>query len=353
MTDGGSNAAVAVAPRANPELVGHAEAEALFLDCWRRDRLAHAWLITGPRGVGKATLSYRLARMLLGAGEEVPPDHPVFRRVAAGSHPDLLSVERSVGEDSRAKLRSEIVIEDARKVARFLHLTPSEAGWRVVIIDGADEMNRNAANAVLKIVEEPPAKALILMTCHARYRVLPTIRSRCRTLALRPLDVSLVGDWLCRRRPELAADQGSALARLAKGRPGAALTLADGGGLALYEELLELFGQLPNLEIPAVHEFCERLTRRGAEETYRMFLNMLTECLARFIRSIAGGNHSDAIVAKEAAVGDRLAKLAGLDQWLDVWDKTLRLAGQVDGINLDRKQIALSLFNSIEAVARR
>ncbi|HYB55310.1 MAG TPA: DNA polymerase III subunit delta', partial [Alphaproteobacteria bacterium] len=163
------------APRANPDLFGQEEAEAALLEAFRGKRLAHAWILSGPRGIGKATLAYRFARFMLAHGAKaesgglfgpatppeslaLSPDHPVFRRVASGGHADLLTLERRFDEDRR-RFKSEISVEEAREVADFLHLTPAEGGWRIVVIDGAEEMNRNAANAVLKIVEEPPPNA--------------------------------------------------------------------------------------------------------------------------------------------------------------------------------------------------
>ncbi len=148
----------------------------------------HAWLITGAPGVGKATLAYRFARRLLAGVQPgdtlaVDPASPVFRRVAVGSHADLLTVERE-WDDKKSRLRGEIVVDDARAISAFLRLTPAEGGWRVVVIDGAEHMNRNAANAVLKMLEEPPPRAVLLLTCAAPGRLLPTIRSRCRRLAL-------------------------------------------------------------------------------------------------------------------------------------------------------------------------
>ena len=178
-------------PRENPLLFGHAAAQAQILEAMLGGRMHHAWLITGAPGVGKATLAYRFARRLLagvqpGRQLAVAATSPVFRRVAAGSHADLLTVERE-WDDKKSRLRGEIVVDDARTISAFLRLTPAEGGWRVVVIDGAEHMNRNAANSVLKMLEEPPPRAVLLLTCAAPGRLLPTIRSRCRRLALAPL----------------------------------------------------------------------------------------------------------------------------------------------------------------------
>ncbi len=181
-------------PRANPDLVGHESAEAALRRLFQSGRMPHAVLMTGPRGIGKATLAYRFARFVLAHGANgddvgrlaedegtlaVPAASGVFRRVASGGHADLLSVERAY-DPRRRRLRSEIVVDETREIAAFLRLTAGEGGWRVVIVDGADAMNRSAANALLKILEEPPRQALLLLVAHNPGRLLPTIRSRCR-----------------------------------------------------------------------------------------------------------------------------------------------------------------------------
>ena len=182
-------------PRANPDLLGHRDAEATILEAIRAGRMHHAWLITGPEGVGKATLAYRFARRLLAGQPRDPaaepslalePADPVFRRVAAGSHADLLTIERMFNEKTK-RMRTQIAVEDVRTINGFMSLTPAEGGWRVVIVDGAEELNQASANALLKILEEPPPRAILLLVCAAPGRLLPTIRSRCRRLRLTPL----------------------------------------------------------------------------------------------------------------------------------------------------------------------
>ncbi|MCZ6744364.1 MAG: DNA polymerase III subunit delta', partial [Alphaproteobacteria bacterium] len=220
-------------PNANPDLIGHGEAEAALLGAYGANRLHHAWLITGMRGIGKATLAYRFARFVLAGGGEgglfagtpdglyIAPGHPVFRRIAAGSHGDLKSLAPGYDQD-RKKMRSEIVIDDVRGIGAFLSLTAAEGGWRVVVIDGAEDMNRNAANAVLKALEEPPKRSVLLLVSHAPGRLLATIRSRCRHLPLRPLAEEDVTRLLHRLAPGLDAGEATTLARIAEGSPGKA-----------------------------------------------------------------------------------------------------------------------------------
>ena len=349
-------------PRENPELVGHEASERLLAEALAKGRLGHAWMITGPRGIGKATLAYRLARATLarapagGASGAVPdnlylaPDDPVFRRVAAGGHADLLTVERSIDEKSK-RLRTEIVVGDVRRLTVFFGLTAGEGGWRVAVVDSADELNRNAANALLKVLEEPPDRSLIVLVAHAPGRVARTVHSRCRKLALKPLDEAAVSRLLARHRPDLDGRERRALARLSEGSPGRALTLAAEGGLDLYRELLALLEGLPRLDVPTLHLLCERLARPRAEPAYRTLTGLLERWLTRLARATAGAPLPEAAPG-EAACLERLAKGGGLDQWIEVWEKVTRLVASADSVNLDRKQVLLNAFTSLERVGR-
>ncbi len=174
-------------PRANPLFIGHSGAVAALAGAAKSGRLHHGWLISGPSGIGKATLAFRFARWLLAGGAatdlSLDPASPVFHRVAAATHPDLFTVERRINVKTE-KLQSEIVINTIQEACKFMRLTPAEGGWRVVVIDGAEDMNPNAANALLKLLEEPPARAILLLVTAAPGRLLPTIRSRCRSLPM-------------------------------------------------------------------------------------------------------------------------------------------------------------------------
>jgi DNA polymerase-3 subunit delta' len=354
-------------PRRNPDLVGHDAAERALLEAYRSERLAHAWLIAGAKGIGKATLAFRFARFVLAGGGEadlfgagaqglgVDDDSALFRRIASGGHADLMTIAPGVDPES-GRRSAEIVVGDVRQVGSFLHMTPAEGGWRVVVVDSADEMNRNAANALLKVLEEPPAQALLLLVSHNPGRVPATIRSRCRRLALRPLDDDEVEAVLRRLCPDLGAAEAAALTHLAEGSPGRALGLAAEGGLELYREMVALISSLPTLDAAALHQLGDRLARPGAEARFHTVTGLLAWWLARMIRLGAEGQgearEKDEIAPGEAAAIARLLASASLDRWVDVWEKMSRLFGRADSLSLDRKQVVLNAFFALESLTR-
>jgi DNA polymerase-3 subunit delta' len=321
----------APAPRENPLLFGHAAAEAQILDAIRGGRMHHAWLITGAAGVGKATLAFRFARRLLaGPGDSlaVDPASPVFRRVAIGSHADLLTIERE-WDEKKSRLRGEIVVDDARAVSAFLRLTPAEGGWRVVVIDGAEHMNRNAANSVLKMLEEPPPQAVLLLTCAVPGRLLPTIRSRCRRLGLLPLAEPAMARALAEYLPEMPAADRSRLAALSAGSPGRALLLAEEKGLQLASLAAEVLEGVPNLPQLRAFAIAEQLGGR-AEDRFTPFMTLLRDALAETLRRAARG------------APERLAGLRPLAEWAELWQSLTRIQDETERLNLDRRQALLS-----------
>jgi len=349
-------------PRLTAELRGQAAAEAVLLRAHASGRLPHAWLLSGPRGVGKATLAFRFARFLLapdcqggglfgGAAEslEVPPDHPVFRRVAAGGHADLMTLER--GEDDKGKPRSVIPVEDVRRLLSFARMTAGEGGWRVAIVDAVDEMNRNASNALLKILEEPPPQCVLLLVSHAPGSLLPTIRSRCCQLPLGPLEEAVVAELLARHHPALEAGELAALARLADGSIGRALALAAHGGLDLYREIIELLGTLPRLDVPRLHRLAEKWGQGRDGQAFQTGMELLIWWLGRFIRAGSTGRPAPEVVPGERALAERLLAGRPLAQWLGLWEKISRLFARTEAANLDRKQAVLSAFLDLENAA--
>jgi len=347
-------------PRKTERLLGHDAAEARLLEAHGSGRLPHAWLITGPQGIGKATLAFRFARYLL-RGEEgaamglfgeppeglyVAPEDPVFRQVAAASHPDLVTLERK--PDDKGKLRQIIAVDDVRKTIGFLRHTAVDGGWRVVIVDAADDLNPSAANALLKVLEEPPEKTVLLLVSHAPGRLLPTIRSRCCGLSLSGLAEAQVTELLQSLDPEIPEADLAPLARLAEGSVGRALSLAESGGLALYREMLALLADYPRLDTERLHGFAERLGRGKDDRPFRIGMELLAWSAARLARAATGGDLPTPVVTEEAAPLARLAAARPAPDWVRFWEEVTNLGRRSLAANLDRKQAVISAFLTLE-----
>ncbi|HYR64777.1 MAG TPA: DNA polymerase III subunit delta' [Reyranella sp.] len=351
-------------PWRRDRLLGHDTAEKTMLAAHRSGRLHHAWLVSGPRGIGKATLAWRFARFLLagqaqgglfGASDslDVPADAPGRSLVDARSHPDLFHLRRTLNPDT-GRMRAEIAVDDVRELGAFMHMTPAMGQWRVAIVDAADEMNRNSANAVLKVLEEPPPNAVLLIVAHAPGRLLPTIRSRCRRLALQPLPDEMVMRLLGDYAPDVKEEERAVLARLSEGSIGRALELAGAGSLDLYREMVDVLATLPELDMARLHGFAERFARRGEEANaaWRSLNYLFDAWLKGLARHAAMGGEAAAIVPPERGLQARLAAAASLDRWMEAWEKAADLLSGADRVNLDRKQTVLASFLALQSAMR-
>jgi DNA polymerase III subunit delta' len=293
-------------PRGNPALVGHDEAARAMAEAARSRRLHHAWLITGPTGLGKATLAYRFARWMLAGqppdGEGAPPLHvpegdPVFRRVASGAHADLFTLAPSTGDKGKKEV---LRAEDARAAVRFMSHTAAEGGWRVVVVEDLERAERGVVpNILLKTLEEPPPRTVLLVASAQPDRLLPTIRSRCRRLDLFPLAAPVMDGLLASWLPELGAADRAALARIADGCPGRALALAEGEGLAMQAAVDEVFAGLPRLDAKLLHSVADKVAGRRDPAALPLFVFLLRRGLSAALRQAArAGNAAPWLAAR-------------------------------------------------------
>ena len=310
-------------PRRTQLLFGHGRAEHILAAAIDSGRPHHAWLLCGPKGIGKATLAYRAARVLLGARRRggqplaVDPADPVSLKIAALSHPDLHVLRRGLNE--RGKPKRDISVDEAREVARFLSMQPAEGGWRVVIIDAADELNRNAANAILKTLEEPPERALALLVCHAPGMVLPTIRSRCRRLDLLALEedhLTQAVEAACGRPPsQLEMD-------LAQGSAGRAVQLLSQGAAQLREELTAALEGVLN----GRKEAFAALAQPASPDR----VSLVCEQAQLLLRGIAVPR-----TPGERALSESFRLRAPLEGWANAWFELSRLEERATSLGLD------------------
>jgi len=337
----------AVHPRETTALFGHHEAEMALLNAYRSGRVPHAWLIGGPQGIGKATLAYRMARFVLAYRNPlasdvqravtlgVDPCDPVARHVAAGAHGGLLTLERTLND--KGVMRTVITVDEIRETISFFGSTAAVEGWRVCIVDTVDELNPNAANALLKILEEPPQQSLFLLVSHAPSRVLPTILSRCRKLLLRPLATSdVIG--AAAEAANIAIDDpalGEA-AEAAEGSVARALTLLGGDALKLHQRTAALLATLPRVDPRELHALGDAL---GSSD--RVALSAFIDSVDRWVGERL---HADDVNAN--ANLPRLARLA------EVWEKIIRAARDTAEYNLERKPLVFSVFGLLAEATR-
>lgn len=324
-------------PRDVYRLDGQSAAEAAFIDALDRGRLHHAWLLTGPEGIGKATFAYRVARRLLGAPADreygllgANPEHPVSRQVMGRAHPDLLVLER-IGEDG--KPRKTIPVDDARKLSEFFSKSPASAPYRVAIVDAADDLNVNAANALLKTLEEPPPKGVLLMVSHSPGRLLSTIRSRCRRLAFAPPGEEAAAAFV-RARVEVSDEAALRLARMSGGAPGRALALAAAEAIVLDDAARALLADLPRVDEAMALSLADRFKGNEGQAQF----NLLFDRLAERVR---------AMVVDRAAQG-----MGALDRWAQAWETLQRLPREVEALNLDRTDALFAALTELRQAAR-
>ncbi|MFA5040703.1 MAG: DNA polymerase III subunit delta' [Bdellovibrionales bacterium] len=313
--------------------VGHAAALREVEESFASGRMPHAWLIAGIEGIGKAALAKHIAQFVLsnGEGELGKPDlarHAV-KLVEAETHPDLLIIRRSVDEKSGA-LRDTIPVDDARKVPQFLHKTAVEGGWRVVIIDEAHALNRNGQNAILKIIEEPPSRALILITVTTPGVLLPTIRSRTRVLQLSPLGTDDMRALVQTTAPHATPQDIDAVIALSGGSVGFALKILRTESLPLYRDMLGILDAMPQIDIARLHKLADQVARKTDIECFEVLKALLIERLRVSVHDEAKNKGATGIALK-------------------LWDKTKETFATAENGNLDRR---LAFINAMTDISK-
>ncbi|MFT3730806.1 MAG: DNA polymerase III subunit delta' [Hyphomicrobium sp.] len=352
-------------PRETRALYGQEAAQAVFAEALASGRMHHAWLLAGPAGIGKATLAYQVARAalaqpderdLFGQGLAIEPQSRTDRQVLALSHPSLLVVRRTY--DPKTKRFSQIIpVDEVRRLKNFLALSAGEEGRRVVIVDSADDLNQNAANALLKSLEEPPGRTIFLLVTSAPGRLLATIRSRCRVITMEPLSASdlkrAAAQALTAVEKPLPDDvEWDKLLPLAGGSVGRALTLLGGGGLALQARIDQILGGLPKLDLRAVHGLADELQSPLQDAKFQLFMDLLQSSLGRLISAAATGEGA----ARDIELGRRLTGADGgagrLATFAELWETLARDKADTVTLNLDRKSFILGSFARLEAASR-
>jgi DNA polymerase-3 subunit delta' len=338
-------------PRETVALFGQQAAERALLEAETGGRLHHAWLLTGPRGVGKATLAWRIARHLIAgapaASLEMAPEHPVFRQVAALASPQLFLARRPWDEKGE-RLRTAITVDEIRALKGFFQLSAAEGGRRVAIVDAADELNAAAANALLKILEEPPPGAVLLLVSHRPAGLLPTIRSRCRELRCTALAAADLGRALAAAGAEAAADE--RLALIAGGSVAAALDLLEGGGLELYAEIVALIASAP-LDRRRLLALADAASGRAAAQRYALTLELAQLALGRLALAASGAAPAPFSPAETGLFARIGATRAQARLWAALVPRLAERTTHARAVNLDPAQVILDTFLEIDAAA--
>jgi DNA polymerase-3 subunit delta' len=347
-------------PRETLGLAGHAKAERVLAEAFAGGHLHHAWLLAGRAGIGKATLAYRMARHVLASPAErdpaarslaVPPGSAMARQIVQQAHPALLVLRRPY-DQQRKRLLTVISVDEVRRLRAFVGHTVGGEGWRVVIVDSADELNIAAANALLKSLEEPPPRALFLLVTSRPNALLPTVRSRCRRLDLTPLDAESLRQaaTAALEAADMKAPSSAKwlrIERLAEGSVRTALQLAT-GGIDLHDRIAQLLSRLPAVDWPALHTLADQLATEVQSQRLEMFLAALLDALARLIHTAASRQGT----AEQTALAARLIPETRLRGWAETWQAILRDKADAEELNLDRKALILRTFARIEAVSR-
>ena len=350
-------------PRNTRSVIGHDATQLMLLERVRSNRLHHGWLVTGPEGIGKATLAYAFARHLLALPNERDPaattlavleSTTAYRQVTALSHPDLLLLRRPWDAKTKRHTAS-IPIDEVRRLRMFLGHKAEESAWRVVLVDTADDLATAAANALLKSLEEPPPRTVFILISSEPGRLLPTIRSRCRLLNLAPLapdDLKAAVNQaitFCDNSTPPAPSDWPRLIALSQGSVRRALGANSTGGLKIYDRVAAIVSALPTIDWAAVHTLSDELAGAAAEQKFEQFFEFLLDLISRLVRahSIGAGTPADLALARQLLAGNRLPAFAA------AWSDIVAAKAEAMTLNLDRKALIMDTVARLSAAAGR
>lgn len=351
-------------PRQMPETFGHNDVEAQVLELINAKHLPHALIFAGAEGIGKSTFAFRLARYLLKHGQteessggglfgeplpvakaetlNVDMNDQVARMISASGHPDLLMVEREFDE-KKNRFKGSVGIEAVRRIAPFMHMTASFNGWRIAIVDDADTMTSEAQNAILKILEEPPPQALLILICHRPGMMIPTIRSRCRVVQFQPLTLDVFSNLLRRLEPGLRDSDLATLYAITGGSAGQGLRLIEEGGLEVIYKVSGMLGQWPEWDWPQIHGLADNLSKPGQEDSYQSFVDVFMWSVEALVRARARGSPLPSPVDSVQMV--QMANHYTLDEWLDIYERLKAHFATAGYANLDKRQAIMGAFS--------
>ncbi len=345
--------------------LGHEDQEALFIDMYKKKSIPHAMIFSGIEGIGKTTMAFRLARFLLkhgkgdigGSGgglfgeEEVPLEissldvdvnDPVSRRIASGGHADLLHIHR-IYDKAKGKLDNSLKVEALRQIEPFLRKTSSEGGWRIVIVEDADTMNRNAQNAILKILEEPPANVLIILVTHRMGKLIPTIHSRARNIAFSPLPQEVMRDLFTKSGHNLSDNDMDSLCALSEGSFGVAMKYLENDGLSMFKDIIAYLEFSQNGAIHKIHEFSNSLSSASQDKQYRIFVDILQQLMRKILFLKARGATELPQYLQNDVMQEIMASYP-LEKLLGVCDDLKNHFERVEFSNLDRRDAVRAAF---------
>ncbi len=357
-------------PREMKDCLGHNAVEAALLEQIESDSLPHALIFSGPQGIGKSTMAFRLARYLFKNGrgggsadgglfgDDLPketfkdmfvaPDDPVFRQVVSGGHADLMTIGR-LFDEKKNRYKGAVEVGEIRKITPFMRMTASQGGWRIAIVDDADTMNRNAQNAILKILEEPPEHALLILVCHRLGAMIPTIRSRCRTVPFAALDHDNFSQLISRDHGTLPQSDMDILYNISSGSIGQGLRILEEDGLGAIEKIMMLLHSWPQWQWSEIHALADSMSKPGQENSLKAFQDVLMWVVNSLLRAKARGETPRSPLNNEAT--QKILAHYSLQDWIEISGQLQEHFDTVTAASLDKRHAVLGAFSLFKEAA--